>query len=131
MTETINSRLKYLRKKVLEMRQDDFGSKIKLTGSTISKIEAGEISLTDRNITAICDAYLVSETWLRTGDGDPFEKPDIDSQILAGAGRFMNGKDSFEKSMIAMMLQMNEDDWAQIKKFIRKIASFLDDIEDE
>lgn len=128
---TVNGRLKYLRKKVLSLKQDEFGAKIKLTGSTISKIEAGDITLTDRNITAICDAFGVSEKWLLTGEGEPIVDLSTDQVIADGASKLIDGKGSFEKSMIAMMLQMDDEDWRYIKKFIKKMAALVDEIESE
>ena len=70
MTE--NERLKKLRKHfgftLMEM-----GKKLGLSHQAISAIETGRAKLTDRNIVSICSVFPnVSETWLRTGEGEMF-----------------------------------------------------------
>jgi len=74
--ETINDRVRTVRK-ALKMTQQDFADKIKLkSGNTFSMIEKQRIGVTDQNILLICtpnqleDGITVNETWLRNG-GDP------------------------------------------------------------
>lgn len=67
----INSRIKLLRK-VLELSQEEFGSKIGITKTAISKIETGRNNLTDSTIKLLCTKFNVNEDWLRTGEGEIF-----------------------------------------------------------
>jgi SOS-response transcriptional repressor LexA/transcriptional regulator with XRE-family HTH domain len=74
--ETINDRVKIVRK-ALDITQQEFADKIKLkSGNTFSMIERGENVVKEQNVLLICtpnqlkDGISVNETWLRNG-GDP------------------------------------------------------------
>ena len=67
----MNERIKILRK-TLELKQADFGKQIGLTQTSLSMIERGANTLTDKNIRLICTVFNVREEWLRNGDGDIF-----------------------------------------------------------
>ena len=64
-------RLKGLRK-LKNLTQKEFGEKIGITGATISAIEQGKRTLTERNIVFICERFNINEEWLRYGTGDMF-----------------------------------------------------------
>lgn len=67
----MNQRIKIIRAS-LNLSQDDFCKKIKLSRSHISSIENGRKSITDRIVSDICREFNVNENWLRTGNGDIF-----------------------------------------------------------
>ena len=70
----MNERLKQLRK-ALKLYQGDFAKQIGLTQTSLSVIESGRNSLTDRNIKLICSTFNVNERWLRDGEGEMFAAP--------------------------------------------------------
>jgi len=67
----INKRIRTLRK-ALKLNQADFGNQIGLTQTSMSMIERGANTLTDKNIMLICAAFNVREEWLRNGGGTIF-----------------------------------------------------------
>ena len=67
----INERIRALRK-ALKLKQSDFGKQIGLTQTSLSMIERGANTLTDKNIRLICSVFNVREEWLRTGNGNMF-----------------------------------------------------------
>ena len=67
----MNSRFKDIRIS-LGLTQAEFGKRINLKKPTISELENGKRSLSDRVIADVCREYDVSEEWLRTGSGDMF-----------------------------------------------------------
>ena len=67
----MNERIRTLRK-VLKLRQSDFGKQIGLTQTSLSMIERGTNTPTDKNIRLICSVFNVREEWLRTGNGKMF-----------------------------------------------------------
>ncbi|WP_195269928.1 helix-turn-helix transcriptional regulator [Eubacterium sp. 1001713B170207_170306_E7] len=77
----MNKRIFELRKK-LKLNQEDFGAKIGLSKSAISSIEKGDRNVNERHITMICSEYNVNETWLRTGIGEMFVKPQTTREKL-------------------------------------------------
>lgn len=73
-------RVKEIRNK-LRMTQDEFGSRIGLKKSSLSQIESGKNSLTQQNVIAICNAFKVNESWLRTGEGEMFVEFSRDDEL--------------------------------------------------
>ena len=72
----MEKRMRDLRK-ALGLTLNEFGSKIGLRGSTISEMERGNSAVTERTISMILAAFpRVSETWLRTGEGEMFRQED-------------------------------------------------------
>lgn len=73
--EFLNKRINTLRKS-LGITMEEFGSKIGLNKSMVSRMEGGSAIPTDRTIKSICLVFNVNETWLRTGDGEMFVRPE-------------------------------------------------------
>lgn len=80
MSDTVNARLREVRK-ALNLTIAQMGEAIGLSSSGISALEAGQRKVIDKHIKLIKMAFpVVSESWLRTGEGEMFEQPkdDID-----------------------------------------------------
>lgn len=72
----IYERIKYLRKNILKLSQEDFSKKLGLSRSNIGNIEVGRINVTDRVVSDISTQYNVNEEWLRNGTEPMFIEPD-------------------------------------------------------
>jgi len=68
----MNKRLLELRK-ALKMNQTEFADKLGMAQTSYSKMETGENSITEKNISLICLVYGINESWLRSGKGDMFD----------------------------------------------------------
>jgi transcriptional regulator with XRE-family HTH domain len=81
----IFERIKILRnKEYLNLTQEEFSMRIKISRSNLASLETGRINVTDRLISDICREFRVNEVWLRTGRGDIFLiTPDDDIERLA------------------------------------------------
>lgn len=71
----MNERVKELRK-ILQINQETFSSKINISRSHYALIEGGTKNITDRVIFDICREFNVNEEWLRNGNGEMFIEPD-------------------------------------------------------
>ena len=69
------TRIKELRK-MLNITQKEFATKIGLKPSTLSDIEHNNCGISERVIIAICAKFHVNENWLRTGKGNVFIEED-------------------------------------------------------
>ncbi|URN84988.1 LexA family transcriptional regulator [Acetobacterium wieringae] len=69
----MKDRLNLLRK-TLKLNQNDFGKKLGVTNTAISKLEKGERNFTEQMILSICREFNVSEEWLKNGTGEMFVK---------------------------------------------------------
>lgn len=67
----MNERIIELRKS-LNLSQTDFGKQIGISKSSISDIEIGRISISERTIISICSKFNVNEEWLKSGNGNMF-----------------------------------------------------------
>lgn len=79
---TQGERVNAIRKKK-EMTMEQFGEKIGVQKSAVSKIEKDKVNLTEANIIAICREFDVNENWLRTGEGDMPRKLSEEEEVSA------------------------------------------------
>jgi transcriptional regulator with XRE-family HTH domain len=117
----IGERVKYLRKDVLGITQDDFSKKIKISRGNIASIETLRINITDRVISDICCEFNVSEEWLRTGDGEMFvPSPSGLGSIATLAKEF--SLTSLECTAIEKFVSLDPNVRQSILKFMLDIA---------
>ena len=101
----MNTRVKALRK-YLKLNQTKFGEKIGLKQRTIADIERGRNSLTKRNFDNICRIFDVNPDWLKTGEGEMFNK---------------KGRDRYLELLIAVPPEM----WQGVLNWIKNCAERL------
>lgn len=77
---TQGERVKEVRK-FRKMSMEQFGERLGVQKSAISKIEKGDRGLTEQMLKAICREFNVNEEWLRTGDGDMPQKLSEEEEI--------------------------------------------------
>jgi transcriptional regulator with XRE-family HTH domain len=120
----IYERLKYLRKEILNLTQEEFSQKLLITRGNLASIEVGRISLTDRNIQVICATYNVNENWLRTGEGEPFNELSEQEELAAWMGTIMKPENDncTKQRIIRILSQLEDDEWEAIEKIAKKIA---------
>lgn len=114
----MNERIKELRK-ALGLTLEEFGSRIGMGKSSVSKIEKGLNGTTDQTIRSICREFNVNETWLRTGDGDMFDQdqPSILSR-LADEYKLT----AREQSALSAFLELSDSDRAAIMRYVDKLV---------
>lgn len=115
----MNLRVLKIRKR-LKLSQEEFGSRIGVTKSAISKIEKGENVLTDKNIKIICSVYNVNEEWLRNGEGVMFK---TEGTLLELLGQKMDELDELDKKIITEYIKLNSNHREIIKGFIKNIIA--------
>ena len=78
----MNERIKELRSS-LKLSQEIFASRIKITRSSVSKLEKGENNPSEQTIALICKQFNVNEEWLKNGTGDMFKEiPEEDETAI-------------------------------------------------
>lgn len=114
-------RIKDLRLR-LKLTMEEFGKRLGIQKSAVSKIENGSVSLTDQNRIAICREFGVNEDWLRYGSGDPFVKLSRDEQIEKMVNEIMRDKpESFKRRYISALAALDESGWTALEKFVDSI----------
>ncbi|WP_320920820.1 helix-turn-helix domain-containing protein [Eisenbergiella porci] len=118
----MKERIKELRK-TLDLTLEEFGNKIGVTKTTISRIENGVNSVTNQMLTSICREFNVNEEWLRTGEGEMFVPLTRSEAIAEFAGSLMKEEDaSFKKRLIEALAKLNEQEWEVLEGIARKLT---------
>lgn len=102
----IGERIKYLRKNKLNLTQEAFSSKIKISRSNLGSIETSRVSATDRVLFDICREFNVDEDWLRNGGPDEnmfIEYPE-DAELGAYVESLLSDKDDSIVNLIRNFL---------------------------
>lgn len=94
----LNERLKLLRRE-LHLSQEEFGKRVGVSNTAISKLEKAERNLTEQMILSITREFNVNENWLRTGEGDMFNKTTPDEDLAFFMGQLLSKKDDTPKKI--------------------------------
>lgn len=119
----LNERIKYLRKELLHVTLEQFGSKVGLGKSAMSRIESGNNTATEQTVKSICREFGVSEEWLRTGKGEPFAAQTRNQKLLAFFNKTMSEEDDSIKVRLANVLaDLDESEWDLLAKIAERIV---------
>lgn len=99
-----------------------FGERINISQQYVSKLTKSGVP-SDRTISDICREFNVSETWLRTGEGEMFNQLDDDADFLNVCEQ-INVHDDLIKRVIKAYWGLDENEKAAIRKLIDR---FLQD----
>ena len=100
---TIGERIKKLRRS-LDLTQKEFGERLGVKANTIGTYEIGRNAPIDAVLNLICREFSVSETWLRTGEGEMFN-PSPSNEIDAIAGQY--GLSPGERKLLMKFITLN------------------------
>ena len=101
------------------LNQAEFGKRLGVGNTAISKIEKGESNLTEQMIVAVCREFGISENWLRTGAGEMrIATKDALIQQMADAYNL----DTLDVAYIEGYLNLPEAQKAAIKTHLLNVA---------
>lgn len=119
----MKDRFKELRKE-LNVTQQEFADKLKISRNFVAQIEMGSKVPSDRTIDDVCREFNVNEEWLRTGNGDMFVPGIKDKQISAMLADVMkSGEDSFRHRLVSALARLNDEGWDNLEKLIDMISN--------
>ena len=118
----MQERIKELRK-ALHLTQQKFAEAIGVKQNTIAQYETGRNIPIDAVISLICRTYHVSETWLRTGEGEMFISRGRSEAIAQEVNRFMaDHPDSFRERLISLLIRLDEKQWEVLEQYARQLV---------
>lgn len=120
----MNERIKAVRKR-FGLKQAEFGSRIGLTPSGISKIESADSGVSNAVLLAIEREFGVDDNWLRTGEGEMLRPTSRDEELAAFFGELQGSTPDFRHSLISVLSRLSVDEWAMLE---RKALELLDEI---
>ena len=116
----LNERLKALRTE-LGFSQEEFGKRLGVTKSAISKLEKNERGITEQMIKLICKEFKVDYIWITTGKGEMFIEPDFDT--METIDRIMTGENKFHKDLFKTFASFDEEDLLALERIIDKFIA--------
>lgn len=111
MKEEIRDRIALVRETAAKS-QEEFGSILGVTKSTISLLETKKREPSERLVRDICREFKINENWLRTGDGgieNMFLSEDM--TYLYNVGKLGSEKNEFKKFYLNMMMSLPDEYW--------------------
>ena len=122
-----NERVKYLRKNILKLTQQDFSEALKISRSNMGNIEIGRIALTDRVIDTICEKFNVSDEWLKTGIGEMFLKVPEEDETAALVYELLGPEKNELYDMILVAIKSYKELSPNSQQVIREYAGRIKD----
>lgn len=122
----MKDRLKLVRK-TLGLNQVEFGARIGIGGTAISKFESGVNAISDSIVLLVCREFNVNEHWLRTGAGEMFSasSSDLVSQLSRQYSLGLYGE-----QLLATYLQLSDADRRAVERFVAQLTANVQHAED-
>jgi len=115
MLDTIGNRIA----KIIEakgIKKVQFASQINVDQSYISQLTSGKKTPSDRTVADICREFNVSESWIRTGEGEMFVEKTESEELAAFFGDLLKDEPDFRHRLIAAMSRLTLDEWKVLEK---------------
>lgn len=125
MEEEIRDRIGIVRE-YFQKSQEEFGTILGVTKSTISLLETKKRDPSDRLVRDICREFNVNENWLRTGGGEMFIQRTRNQIITDFLGDLIMEDASFKKRLIEALAELDERDWECLEKLATKLTNKKD-----
>lgn len=113
----MKDRIKQLRK-ALELTQQEFADRIGIKRNSFANYETGRNTPIDAIIVSMCREFNVNEEWLRTGDGEMFNKLDSMDITYNHFGYLMGNGTAQKKAVLSALVEMvysvPDDKWDYI-----------------
>lgn len=122
----ISDRIRELRT-ALKLNQREFSQRAKIGHSTLAMFETGQRVPKDIHISQICQTFNANEEWLRTGNGEMFNR-DEDADIAKLAREFSLSK--FGQAAIIGYSHLSDVEKVAVGNYIKAVAKEYEKIED-
>lgn len=122
---TLGERIKLLRKE-LKLSQEEFGDKLGVRKTAISRWENEINSLTETMAKSICREFNVDYFWLTEGFGEMFMHFD---EVIIQELTEMYSLDETEKAIVLAFLESDKETRTHIKKFVNNLMDKMKEVE--
>ena len=123
----MEQRLRLLRKQ-LGLTQEEFAERLGIKRSAISNYEIGRNTPIDAVISLICREFSVSESWLRTGEGEMFRQRCRHEEIAAFLSEILVEEPAgFRLRMVSALSRLNPAQWTALESVLTELTKELAD----
>lgn len=112
-----------------KMTMEQFGEKLGVQKSAISKIEKDKVNLTEQMFLLICREFGVNEVWLRTGEGgieSMFTKLSDDDRYSINLGKLSITENQLAKNMLNAIAEASPEKLKHIEEFMKACLGIED-----
>lgn len=112
-----------------KMTMEQFGEKLGVQKSAISKIEKDKVNLTEQMFLLICLEFGVNEVWLRTGEGgieNMFTKLSDDDRYSINLGKLSITENQLAKNMLNAIAEASPEKLKHIEEFMKACLGIED-----
>ncbi len=120
----MKERIKQVRS-FLKMNQTEFGERVGVKQTTVAGYESGIRIPSDAVVLSICREFNISESWLRTGEGEMLDQADPDTELAKIFGQIAGSDDDLIKAIIKSYWMLDDKDKAAVHKLVDR---FLDEM---
>lgn len=122
----MNERIKLLRK-ALELNQTDFGARIGVKQGTVAAYESGARVPLDSVVVSICREFGVSESWMRSGEGEMFLQLSREEEITKFCMSIIRDPDSeFQRQFVSVLARLEPPQWQLLSDMADKLLAQRD-----
>lgn len=123
---TTNARIKKLRK-ALDLTQAEFALRIGTSQNVLANYESGRRNPSSSVVNNICKEFHVSETWLRTGEGEMLLELSRSDEIAAFVEDVLHDESAdFKRRLIAALSRLDPAGWEALEQLVEDTARKLD-----
>jgi len=109
-------------RKDLQLTQQEFSERLGMKRNSIAQIESGR-NTSNQTLCAICREFNVSETWLRTGEGEPFIEKSKEDILEATVRQLLSGESSeFKTRLIKILATLGPREWSILEDYALKLV---------
>lgn len=116
----MNERIKQIRLH-LGLNQTELGKRLGVTNGAVSKVEAGDNSVSSQFLSALLREFNINKEWLETGKGEMFAETTLAKRAKKAVSTRLTTDNEFILKTFAALGEMSVEDWAVIEKFIDKL----------
>lgn len=109
-------------RRILGLTQKEFGLNLGCSRDKIANIELGRVVPDDVFIRHICVVYKVNELWMKTGEGEIWEKS---SDSVRHKFEAYENAPSNVKCLIDSILSMPDEEQKNLDAFLTKLAALI------
>ena len=118
---TLGERIKKVRKE-LDLTQQKFADRLGVKQNTIALIESGKRNTSDQLLFSVCREFNVSETWLRSGEGEPFIQQSKEDELASAVNKLLTGETSeFKNRLIKILADLKPQQWEILESYALKL----------
>lgn len=119
-TQGINKRVREVRK-YHHFTQAEFGQRLGISNTAVSKLESGENNVSEQNILVLCNLLNINEVWLRTGEGQMHDIIPEEDEYFKAATMISKNHDELAMRAIIEYWKLDENSKKTIWSFLEKI----------